>query len=411
MPPWGGPGGGSAAILGSEAPRHGVREPTLEGSGMGLWGSMIGFFVAAILISGGGQTMTIGGTGDIKNTVRPAQERSDGACEVRMTASGPMVCRKAKDFDPGPLMATHNMGGCSALQGPIGVRAARVFFAWLGREPDLAFDYIWGLTWSDYQRSSKILPECWRNAGFSQIVMSVPMVSNDPEVTMEKALSGAYDDMYRSVAANLVQTGYPNAIIRLGWEFNIPGWAWSASNDPESFVPLWRHIVDVMRSTPSANFRFDWNYLLSLHEPDTIRGEVRPSDFYPGDAYVDIIGADVYNQWDGYHRAPRTLPPPEVRWQRFVKAPFGLQWQLDFARAHGKDISFPEWGTGLAKTGDGLGDDPYFIINMAKWIKSNPVAYHVYWDKDMTNGLWRGQIDNGHFPNAGEALKCEFGTR
>ena len=39
----------------------------------------------------------------------------------------------------------------------------------------------------------------------------------------------------------------------------------------------------------------------------------------------------------------------------YVKAPFGLEWHRDFARRHGKRMSYPEWGVG------DVGDNPFFF--------------------------------------------------
>ena len=61
-----------------------------------------------------------------------------------------------------------------------------------------------------------------------------------------------------------------------------------------------------------------------------------------------------------------------------MKAPFGLEWQRDFAARHGKLMSFPEWGVG------NFGDNPFFVQQMHDWFVKNDrnIAYAAYFDVD-----------------------------
>src|SRR5262249_13235777 len=105
-----------------------------------------------------------------------------------------------------------------------------------------------------------------------------------------------------------------------------------------------------------------------------------------GDQFVDYVGLDVYDfKFEG---------TPEERWQYlYLKAPFGLEWQRDFAARHGKRMSYPEWGVGQ------FGDNPYFVARMHDWFEQNRdrIAYPAYFD---VAGLWPTQIDNDRFPES-----------
>jgi beta-mannanase len=57
---------------------------------------------------------------------------------------------------------------------------------------------------------------------------------------------------------------------------------------------------------------------------------------YPGDAYVDLIGLDVYNQ------SPDLDITPQGRWSYLMNQSFGLKWHANFGGGHRKWISFPE---------------------------------------------------------------------
>ncbi len=94
-----------------------------------------------------------------------------------------------------------------------------------------------------------------------------------------------------------------------------------------------------MRSVPGADFRFDF-------APSRGRDAIPWTECYPGDDYVDVIGMDSYDQ------------PPGVSFTEQIKEPYGLQAQVDFAQAHGKPVSYPEWG--LFRNGD----NPDYIRQM-----------------------------------------------
>lgn len=101
-------------------------------------------------------------------------------------------------------------------------------------------------------------------------------------------------------------------------------------------------------------------------------------------------------------------PTPEQVWNWLLNQPYGLKWQRDFALAHGKSISFPEWGTGTRPDGHGGGDDPYFLSHMADWIAANPVAYHIYWDYPAPD--YNGRLSDGSQPAAGAVFLQKFGA-
>ena len=115
---------------------------------------------------------------------------------------------------------------------------------------------------------------------------------------------------------------------------------------------------------------------------------------------VDLIWLDVYNQaWP--------LPAdPSALWQTMLDRPAGLVWHRDFAAAHGKPRSFPEWGTGTRPDGHGAGDDPLFIANMAQWIASHNVVYHDYWDCHAPD--FDAALSDGKQPNSERAFLAAF---
>lgn len=265
------------------------------------------------------------------------------------------------------------------------------FTAWLGRKPERMLEFM---SWSTMVANSTWSMRCWSAGGIKLVTYSVPMLPEDGSATLAEGAAGKFDSIFTTLAASLVATGYSEAIIRIGWEFNGDWYAWAAAKDPQAWIAYWRRIVTLMRAVPGAKFKFDWcpggGYTPFLAE-----------NAYPGDAYVDYIGSDVYNQfWD-----PK-IDTPEERWNEQVNGRHGLKWHAEFAAAHGKPISFPEWGTGTREDGHGAGDDPMFIEQMAEWIATHNVVYHHYWD--YGNSHFDGRISNNSQPKAAAAFLRKF---
>jgi hypothetical protein len=130
---------------------------------------------------------------------------------------------------------------------------------------------------------------------------------------------------------------------------------------------------------PGQRFRFDFT---PVRGPNAIPW----TTCYPGDDVVDIIGMDSYDQRPG-----RTF-------NDFVTQPYGLQTQADFAMAHGKPLSYPEWGL------YDFGDDPAYVCDMFSWITTHNVAYHSVSDY-CPHGVWRCSLN----PQSSRAYRQTFG--
>ncbi len=94
-----------------------------------------------------------------------------------------------------------------------------------------------------------------------------------------------------------------------------------------------------------------------------------------------------------------------LRWQYLLHHPAGLIWHRDFAHAHNKPRSFPEWGTGTRPDGHGGGDDPLFVRNMLAWMgRGDPVAYACYWNYRASD--YDAKVTDGRLPLAAAALRA-----
>lgn len=264
----------------------------------------------------------------------------------------------------------------------------------IGRPADGITEFSEQSDWAHMRSSINWALGCWAGKPY-RLQQSVPMLMLTG-TTLKDGAAGAYDQEFVALGKLLVSKGYPDAYLRIGWEFNGNWYPWAAAKDPENFKAYFRRIVQAFRSVPGQRFQIVWN-------PAMGQQQISPERVYPGDDVVDVIGLDLYNQsW-----RPQDATDPEARWRNLVTMPFGLDWLRTFAGAHGKPIAFPEWATGTRPDGHGWGDDPLFIRNMAAWIAANNVIYHNYWDYNA--GDFNGEISTGRMPNAAAAFKEAFG--
>jgi hypothetical protein len=196
-----------------------------------------------------------------------------------------------------------------------------------------------------------------------------------PSATLEAAAAGADDAQFRALGALLVKDGFAGAIIDLGREMTGSWYNWSERRcpraEPGCYILAWRHAVDAMRSVPGQHFRFLWTAFPSA---------AAATDAWPGAAYVDLVGTDVYDWYGGPNNTyPHTASGQldhDAKWQQILTAPGGLDWLAQLSRLTGKQAAIPEWGLDFHSFGGQ--DDPAFITRMLAWLYAHH-AIGVYW--------------------------------
>ena len=188
--------------------------------------------------------------------------------------------------------------------------------------------------------------------------------------------------VYQQLANSLVAAGQAYAIVRIGWEWSTTYFSWGTQNTtPAQYVTAFDDIVTTMRSVPGQHFLFDWCAASGVNPAN---GSYAAS--YPGDAYVDYIGTDIYDN-------------PGSSFIDELDQVGGLSYTSSFAQAHGKYMSIPEWGL------NGV-DDPIFIDLMHAFIVNpgNDVAYSSYFS-------YAGAVDSDitQFPDSEATFKTVFG--
>jgi hypothetical protein len=259
--------------------------------------------------------------------------------------------------------------------GPEGIKRIAGMENWLGGvRLRVGHTYLPGDLWSNIEGRPEFLRPwaAWRRADPDRLlVLNVPMLDGneagvpDGEVgaRLEQGAAGRFDRHFRILAERLVGLGIPDTVIVLGWEMNGTTYTGRCAPDPGAWKAYWRRIVAAMRSVPGQRFRFDF-------APSRGTDAIAWTRCYPGDDVVDIIGMDSYDQ------------PPGARFADQVHQPYGLQTQVDFAKAHGKPVSYPEWG--LFRNGDNAA----YMRGMLEWIAAQRPVYHTITDY-CPHGVWQ----------------------
>ncbi|WP_405519743.1 glycoside hydrolase family 26 protein [Streptomyces tsukubensis] len=259
--------------------------------------------------------------------------------------------------------------------GPEGVRRIGELEKWLdGTELRVGHTYLPGDLWSNIEGKPGFLADwaTWRRAADDRMfVLNVPMLERNEDHVPDEVVrarlragaAGAYDAHFTALAKRLVDLKVPDTVIVLGWEMNGNTYTHRCGPDPGAWKKYWSRIVTAMRAVPGQKFKFDF-------APTRGRDAIPWTDCYPGDDSVDIIGMDSYDQ-------PENMP-----FDKQISEPYGLQQQVDFAKAHGKEISYPEWGLFAS------GDNPGYMRHMLNWIDEHKPLYSTISDY-CPHGVWQ----------------------
>ncbi|MFE9054266.1 glycoside hydrolase family 26 protein [Streptomyces mutabilis] len=304
---------------------------------------------------------------------------------VALLAAGPPVAVGGPPSPPAPPPAPGAPSGAVARSGPAfgayldygsrGVARMAELSDWLGdAELRVGHTYLPGDRWSNIEGAPDFLEAWadWRTADPDRmLVLNVPMMErneeglDDDEVRglLRQGAAGRFDHHFRALAERLVELKVPDTVVVLGWEMNGVTYSHRCGPDPEAWKTYWNRIVTTMRAVPGQKFRFDFT-------PSRGRDAVPWTRCYPGDDTVDIIGMDSYDQ------------PRGMTFDEQVKEPYGLQDHVEFAKAHKKPVSYPEWG--LFRNGD----NPEYMRRMLAWMDEHEPVYNTITDY-CPHGVWQ----------------------
>ncbi|MEU7319810.1 glycosyl hydrolase [Streptomyces griseoviridis] len=307
---------------------------------------------------------------------RPSAPRTPAATPAPAASATPAVpAAPARVPQSGGLTKGVPAFGAYLDYGARGVARIAELSQWLGgADLRVGHTYLPGDRWSNIEGAHGFLDVWadWRTERDDRmLVLNVPMLeSNEGGVPdsgvrtlLRQGAAGRFDHHFKALAQRLVELKVPDTVIVLGWEMNGITYTSRCGPDPEAWKKYWNRIVTTMRSVPGQKFRFDF-------APTRGRDAIPWTQCYPGDDTVDILGMDSYDQ------------PSGLTFDQQVKEPYGLQEHVDFAKAHGKPISYPEWG--LFRNGD----NAEYMRRMLGWMDEHKPLYNTLTDY-CPHGVWQ----------------------
>jgi hypothetical protein len=240
------------------------------------------------------------------------------------------------------------------------------FSNWLGKPVMYRLTFINGSSWNNIANPYFLASatKAWLKSNPRRVeVISLPMLTDSGNhYQLRNIVNGDYDTYYARLAENIAsKSGAPQrVIVRIGWELNGKWFSWSAVGAASEYKAAYRHIVQVMRSKCNV-LRFEWNVNWG--------GTFDWTTAYPGDDVVDVMGMDVYDQYN-------------KGWKDIMNTYEGLAFFRNFAIQHGKSEAYSEWGVSTKAGPVGHGDDTGYIQNMYNWIQAGNgrVLYANYWN-------------------------------
>lgn len=168
------------------------------------------------------------------------------------------------------------------------------------------------------------------------------MISWKPdEAAVRELPSGGQDDYLDEFARAARDYGSP-VYLRFGWEMNGSWMSYSAGAggpDAYAYIAAWQHLVGRFREAGAGNVRFIW----CPNESDAPEREGnRLENYWPGAAWVDVLGVDAYN-WSSQQPARG-----DGSWRSFheiVREPYRRVTALD----PDAPVWLCEWGTTEAR--------------------------------------------------------------
>ena len=204
-----------------------------------------------------------------------------------------------------------------------------------------------------------------------QLVLQVDLIptslenQNDPSGWEQSCANGNFNSYATQLGTNLVAAGLQNSVLRLGaemngtWETDFIG---TTTADQNLWASCFANEVTALRQATGEHFLIDWN-------PNACVENVPYANYYPGNAYVDIVGLDFYDISCQTPTTPQTFA-------QLSDEPAGLTSFKAFATAQGKPMSFPEWGLDSSPAGD----DPAYINGIGAAVANGNFAFQSYFD-------------------------------
>ncbi len=250
----------------------------------------------------------------------------------------------------------------------------------VGRAPTFMDTYVdYSQDWSSFAGNAAWSAQSWAQSPFLKgvtPVIGLPMATDAQtgDQAFKDIIAGNYDSDFTGVIAAWRDAGYATMYVRPGWEMNGSWSPWFEDDDRQTqadFVAAFRHVADLVHGVSGATVKVVWNPNVTYSDSTS------PTDLYPGDKYVDVIGLDQYSPSSPY-----------------TGNQFGVPEAQAFATAHGKSFALPETGAGVfTDQGPSASTDagsawPAFLQSQLTAPGAPPTAFVDIWDINVPDGDW-----------------------
>jgi len=163
------------------------------------------------------------------------------------------------------------------------------------------------------------------------LAIGLELVENNHPNALSQLIDGHYDDHIRQLAHFIKLIDVP-VWLRVGYEFD--GMWNQGYGDSEKYKAAYRHVVDKLSEARVENVEYVWQASTSPVD-DVIEKRFEDiSNWYPGDAYVDWVGASWFLTID---ENPAVVTDYDPASQRELTGQV-----VEFARARGKPVMIAE---------------------------------------------------------------------
>lgn len=204
-----------------------------------------------------------------------------------------------------------------------GCRYVGVALAHLGEAPLRTFEHLSGvkpLIEENYWAFGEPFPSGWACTLLRQGIL--PLIQINPRRESLAAIAaGRYDGYLRRLAAEVRALRAPVA-LSFAHEMNGSWYPWGFLHvQPEVFVAAWRHVHDVLGAAGARRVIWVWTVAHTAPQAGRLFAPVGP--YWPGAAYVNWVGLDIY------YSNPKTtfrtaFMPTITSVRRFTRSPILL---------------------------------------------------------------------------------------
>jgi Glycosyl hydrolase family 26 len=133
----------------------------------------------------------------------------------------------------------------------------------------------------------------WRDEQDDIASGRTPMVSWTARGTTAAAIASGSEDANIARVADAVKALPGRILLRFAYEMDQPKGSPRYLGPPADFIAAWRHVYTLFQARGVTNARFVWSPIAANFKSGVAQS------FYPGNSYVDWIGADGYNWYPG----------------------------------------------------------------------------------------------------------------